>query len=129
MIHAIQHKLKFTVEMRARYFNIVALRMKAFLPTGGKIAVTQGLFRNCNRHGLIQEFPLAKWIWVDAEQSVIEERISKRNSMVTPEYARKINAYFEEPDFHCYKILNNLDEKEVLNQALLIERELTSSSV
>ncbi len=123
MVHAIKHKLGFTAEMRARYFDIVKLRMKALLPTKKKIVVTQGLFKNLNRHELMEEFPTAQWIWVDAEQNIIEERIFKRNNIVTPEYARKINAYFEEPDFHCYKILNNKGKAEVLKQAQFIERD------
>jgi gluconate kinase len=122
MLYAINHKLAFTAETRARYFEIVTKKIKSLLPTAEKIVVTQGLFKNINRHDLMQKFPWAQWIWVEAEQNVIEERVARRNSMVTPAYARKINAYFEKPDFRCHKILNNKDEFEVLKQALLIER-------
>jgi gluconate kinase len=127
MVHAIQHKLEFTFEMRAQYFAIVKQRMKALLPTAKKLIVTQGLFKNMNRHDLMKEFPMAKWVWVDAAQNVIEERILKRNNIITPEYARKINTYFEEPDFHCYKIINNHGKTEILKQAELIKEDLISS--
>ncbi len=123
MVQAVKTKQAFTTEMRARYFDVVKLKIRALLPTEKKIVITQGLFKNINRHDLRKEFPTMHWVWVDAEQRVIEKRILKRNNMVTPEYARKINAYFEEPDFHCYKIFNNNGETGTLTQARQIEKD------
>ena len=123
MIYAIKHHLEFTVEMRGQYFEVVERRVKDLLRVAEKIVITQGLFKNINRHDLMKIFPLAKWIWVDAATSIIEARVCKRNNLVTPEYARQINEYFETPDFICYKILNNQSEAEILAQALWIERE------
>ncbi len=122
MVQAVKSKQTFTAEMRARYFDIVKLKIRALLPTEKKIVITQGLFKNINRHDLRKEFPMMRWVWVDAEPRVIEKRIRKRNNMVTPEYACKINAYFEEPDFQCDKIFNNHGETETLTQVRRIER-------
>ena len=121
MIHAIKHQLEFTVEMRTQYFEIIKLRIKGLLRTKEKIAITQGLFKNKNRHDLMEALPSAKWIWVDADTSIIEARVRQRNSLVTPEYAQKVNQYFEKPDFFCDKILNNQGEAEILTQALIIQ--------
>ncbi len=122
MVQAVKSKRAFTTEMRARYFDIVKLKIKALLPTEKKIVITQGLFKNINRHDLRKEVPMMRWVWVDAEPRVIEKRILKRNNMVTPEYARKINADFEEPDFQCDKIFNNQGETETLTQVRRIEK-------
>ncbi len=116
MIYAIKHQLEFTEEMRARYFEVVALRMNELLEINKKIVMTQGLFKNKNRHELMNIFPFAEWIWVEADENIIVERVLQRKSLVTLEYARKINKFFEEPDFSCYKLLNNLGEPELMAQ-------------
>ena len=116
MIDAINKNQRFSNKMRDRYFAIVKIKLKKLLETENKVVLTQGLFKNKHRFDLLKEFPFARFIWVDADQSILESRILARNNFITKEYARKINSYFEEPEFVCSKIMNNEGEPEILLQ-------------
>ncbi|MGE5606460.1 MAG: AAA family ATPase, partial [Bacteroidota bacterium] len=97
----------FTDGMRSRYFEIIQGKTKELLKLNLKVALAQGFFKNKNRSKFSEAFPFAKFIWVDADDLVLEQRILERNSSVTLEYARKINQLFEPPDFSCEKLFNN----------------------
>lgn len=120
MLDAIKNQHFFTDEMRARYFEKVKQKIEALLRIHPKIVVTQGLFKNQNRHHLIQVFPFAQFIWIDTDDRVIAARVSERNNIVTLEYAQKINRFFEVPDFACYKIINHGDDQEILAEVIKI---------
>jgi gluconokinase len=119
MIGAIYNNQRFTDKMRDEYFEVVKIRVKELLKTKDKVVLTQGLFKNKHRFDLLKEFPFAKFVWIDADQSILESRIVARNDFITKEYAQKINSYFEEPEFVCSKIMNNDGEAEILRQALM----------
>lgn len=97
----------FTDAMRDRYFEVIIEKTRELLGSHSRIALAQGLFKNKQRRSLMRAFPFAEFIWVDAVDNLIEERIVARNSRVTLEYARRINPLFEVPDFKCEKIINN----------------------
>lgn len=116
MITAIEKRLEFSDEMRTKYFNVIEKRIRELLVKKNRIVVAQGLFRNKNRNELNSQFPFAKFICIAADKSILETRVQRRNNIVTLEYARKINEFFEEPDFECYRIINNNGEQDVVNQ-------------
>lgn len=114
----------FTDEMRTMYFEKVKVKTKGLLKSNSKIALAQGFFKNKNRWEFIEAFPFAKFIWVDADDGILEQRILKRNSSVTLEYSRKINQLFETPNFNCEKIINNSGSEELVNEVRKIEAKL-----
>lgn len=116
MISAIKEERIFTDEMRTRYFEQVQREIATLWREHSKLVVTQGLFKNRNRHDLRQTFPLAQFVWVDADEGIIVKRVLERDSPVTVAYARQINRFFEEPDFDCYRIVNQGEYQEVLNK-------------
>lgn len=95
MREAIAKGLVFSDEMRFKYFEVVKEKTKELLKLNLKVALAQGFFKNKNRSKFIEAFPFAKFIWVDADDVLLEQRILERNSSVTLEYARKINQIFE----------------------------------
>ena len=124
MREAIETGQVFTAEMRTAYFEVIKEKTKALLKSNLKIALAQGFFKNRNRQEFMEEFPFAKFIWVDADDGILERRILRRNSSVTLEYARRINQLFETPDFNCEKIINNGGTEELLNEARKTEAKL-----
>lgn len=114
----------FTAAMRTTYFEVIKEKTKALLKSNLKIALAQGFFKNRNRQEFMEEFPFAKFIWVDADVGILERRILRRNSSVTLEYARRINQLFETPDFNCEKIINNGGTEELVNEARKTEAKL-----
>lgn len=110
---AIAEGRTFTDEMRSRYAEIIKDRIAALLEIYPRVAVAQGLFKNRQRHELLNRFSFAQFVWVDAEDQLIEERVKQRGNEVTLEYARKINPLFETPDFDCERILNNGSGEEI----------------
>jgi gluconokinase len=107
MREAIVNGLVFSDGMRNRYLEIVKEKTAKLLSINSKVVLAQGLFKNKHRRILMKAFPFAVFIWVDADDKVIEERIVERSSSVTIEYARRINPLFEKPDFKCEKVINN----------------------
>ena len=112
----------FTDAMRAKYFETIIGKTQELLGLHPKIALTQGLFKNKHRRILMKTFPFAEFIWVDAEDRIIEQRTVERNSSVTLEYARKINPIFEAPNFSCEKIINNGGSEELLKKIAVFLR-------
>lgn len=104
----------FTDTMRTEYFKIIAEKIGALLESYPKIVLAQGLFKNKHRRQLAAQFPFAEFIWIDAADSILKERILQRNNEITWEYAQKINQLFEIPDFICKKIVNNGGAEELL---------------
>ncbi len=123
MLDAIRQRREFSDAMRDRYFAVVRARARELLEQHGKVALAQALFKNRNRQDFLDQFPCARFIWVDADRALLESRVLRRDNAVTLEYARKINAYFEMPDFDCYRVINNRGEQEILAQALAIMKE------
>lgn len=106
----------FTDEMRCRYAEIIKERTTELLKVYSRLALTQGLFKNKQRHELLKRFPFAVFIWVDADDQTIEERVRERGSEVTLDYARNINPLFEAPDFDCEKINNHGGAEDLIYQ-------------
>jgi len=120
MIAAIRRNRLFTDRMRAAYFRKVAARIEQLLAEHDRVVITQGLFKNENRRALRQKFPFAEFILVTADDTLILERIRRRNNLVTPAYAQKINSGFEKPDFECATIINNAGSEAILKQICAI---------
>jgi len=116
MKEAIAEGRIFTDAMRDKYFEVIIEKTRKLLGSHSRIALAQGLFKNRQRRRVMQAFPFAKFIWVDAADNIIEQRIVGRDNNVTVEYARRINPLFEAPDFKCEKIVNNCGFKDLLNE-------------
>ncbi|MGI6084241.1 MAG: shikimate kinase [Acetivibrionales bacterium] len=126
MKEAVAEGRVFTVEMRDRYLEKIIERTKELFASHTQIVLAQGLFKNKQRRELLKAFPFAEFVWVDAADGLIEQRIVERNSSVTLEYALKINQMFEEPDFYCERIINHNSSEELLNKIRKIGANLGS---
>lgn len=116
MRQAIANGLTFNDGMRDRYVEILWKKTAELLNENSKVVLAQGLFKNKHRRILMEAFPFAVFVWVDADDRLIEERITKRSGSVTLEYARRINPLFETPDFECEKIINNGGAEELVSE-------------
>jgi gluconokinase len=116
MRQAITNGITFSDEMRDRYVEILRKKTAELLNSKSKVVLAQGLFKNKHRRILMEAFPFAVFVWVDADNRLIEERITERSGCVTLEYARRINPLFETPDFKCEKIINNGGAKELIHE-------------
>jgi gluconate kinase len=116
MVIAIKDKKGFTEKMRETYYERIKNRISELLNTHNRIVFTQGLFKNKHRIEILREFPFAEFILIESDNEILNKRVAERNNVVTTEYANKINKYFEEPNFGCMKIINNLGTNEILMQ-------------
>ncbi len=116
MREAIANGVIFSDAMRDRYLGVMIGKTRELLSASQRVAMVQGLFKNKHRWELMKAFPFAEFIWVDADINIIEQRILRRSSSVTLEYARRINLLFESPDFRCEKIINNGGYEDLVNE-------------
>lgn len=116
MREAIANGLTFSDGMRNRYLEVLREKTAELLNSNSKVVLAQGLFKNKHRRILMKAFPFAVFVWVDADDQLIEERITERSGSVTLEYARRINSLFETPDFICEKVINNGGAKELVSE-------------
>lgn len=119
MRNAIAEKRHFTDEMRDEYFRIVADRILELQKKHQNIVVAQGLYKNKHRHYLMSRIPDLQFVWVQASQEKILERLQQRDGIaVSPEYAKKIQANFEVPDMPVMEFLNEGPIVDVIEDVL-----------
>ena len=94
---AIAAKRSFTEQERDEYFEQVVVRMQEILTQHPKTVFTQGVYKERHREALRRRIPGLETVWVQAPQSVIQNRLQRREGGVPPDYAEMITRNFEVP--------------------------------
>lgn len=118
MKQAIAEGRLFTDAMRDEYYTIVIERIRELQKLHPHIVAAQGLSKNRHREWFHQAFPEMQFCWVQANESLMVERLQRRKSsvIITPSYALLVKTAFEEPNFPHYVIENNQGEQELIPQ-------------
>lgn len=116
MRQAIHNKELYTNEMRDIFFKKVISQIKNLQKKYDKIVVTQTLAKERNRHQLLHDIPNCQFILIEANASIIRERLIHRSDWVSLEYAEKVNHAFEKPVVTHDVIENNGGAEEIINQ-------------
>eukprot|EP01124_Arcella_intermedia_P020813 TRINITY_DN28348_c0_g1_i1.p1 TRINITY_DN28348_c0_g1~~TRINITY_DN28348_c0_g1_i1.p1 ORF type:complete len:186 (+),score=56.19 TRINITY_DN28348_c0_g1_i1:40-597(+) len=131
MKEAIENGNTFTQEMRDTYYHNIILNIQKLFQVHTKLVVSQALIKRQNRLQIRNHFPTARFVWVQAEDELVEQRITKRQEellknpvntfqnhfKVGPELTQKIRTQFEEPQppENTLTIINNNNTQQLLH--------------
>lgn len=116
MISAIEQREVFTQNMRDHYFAIVADKITELQKQQQNIVVAQALAKEINRQHLANLFPEAKFILINADDALVDERLINRNDWVNLEYVAKIRQIFEPAQLTHLELDNNYGDAEIIEQ-------------
>ncbi len=107
-----------TDDARDEYIRAVVGKMAELKKVHPKLCVAQALFKNKHRRMILDLFPDANFIWIQAEAEVIKARLIKRAGRRSAGryYAEVINRNFEPPAIPHEILTNNGGREEVTDQ-------------
>ncbi|MHB1947156.1 MAG: shikimate kinase [Gammaproteobacteria bacterium] len=125
MRESVHNKQAFTQEMRDEFISLMIDKIKDLCETHQNLVVSQALYKETNRNEIKKYFPDALFIHVKSDPAIVLQRLKDRNDWVDPTYADQIAANFEEPQLPHKILINNQDEKAVIEQLKLIPNVVT----
>ncbi len=108
----------FTPAMRDRYFAIVVEKIRELQVRGGKLVVTQGVYKRRHRALLLHSLADMEMICVSADDTVIAARLSARDELanVNVNAAAALRADFEGPVSGERCLFNNSGASQLVGQ-------------
>ena len=113
---AVAEQKPFTLEMKQRYYEIIADKILALTQTFTHVVVDQATYKAQDRKYIKSRIPNIDLICVSADDEVMLARLNARGGTVPPEYAARIRASFEEADVHEKRIFNDADDARLVSQ-------------
>jgi gluconate kinase len=117
MHEAIRLGQSFTEAMRDRFYDVVIERIEELTVTHENVAVAQATFKEKHRNRILERFPQALMVLVEADEAVRIERLQRGNNLITADYARQIAKHYEPPTCDCV-VLENNDGREAVVKRL-----------
>lgn len=114
MRQAIVAKVPFTDEMRDEYFDVVIRRIGELKTLHPRLVVMQGAYKERHRNKVRDAHSDVEFVWVDAPEALIRQRLTVRGDVVSPEYAATIAANFEVPPEGSIRLLNDNSARDEL---------------
>ena len=110
MRHAISTQQPINDDMRDEFFKRITAHVEELLPKNAKLVVAQTFIKEKYRKRFLERFPYAKFVLVEAADSIRERRLERRtNQPLEPDYTRKMIALFEPPHIPHKVITNDAD--------------------
>lgn len=94
---AIANKQPFTDAMRDEFFEVALRRIKEIAKEHPKTIFTQGAYKERHRDFLRRHVPELEFIWIQAPDDLVLERLLRRGERVSPDYAAVLQRAFEAP--------------------------------
>jgi gluconate kinase len=116
MKESIKKQELFSEEMRKHFYDILTKRLLDLQKKFEKIVMAQALMKELNRQQILNALPHAEFVLIEAESSLIDQRLRRRNDWVSLEYAEKIRKAFEPATLPHKQIINNKGETEIISQ-------------
>lgn len=113
---ALKESRPFTNDMRDRYFSIVAKKILGLTKVHRRIAVTQGAYKERHRDYLASNIPGLEFVYIQSNEALIRERLSKRECGISTASAKALDSDFEPPDSEINVIDNNGSKSEIIEQ-------------
>ncbi len=104
---AISEQQPFTMEMRDRFFEIVAEKILLLRKNHKKLVITQATYKKRHRDYLKTKIPGLKCVCIEADDNTIVTRLSSRGDLISPEYAKVLRQSFEAPDKDDFIFINS----------------------
>ena len=110
MRYAIATQQPINDDMRDQFFKRISAHVEQLLPKHPKLVVAQTFIKEKYRQRFLEHFPYAKFVLVEAADSIRERRLERRtNQPLEPDYTRKMIALFEPPRIPHQVITNDAD--------------------
>jgi gluconokinase len=119
MVEAIAASQPITDAMRDEFFARLIEHVRELRARGYPLAVAQTFIKEKYRRQLLDPFPMARFILVEAAEDVRERRLANRSAgaHLEPGYARRMASIFEPPAIPHDVIRNDHDgDAEILGQ-------------
>lgn len=116
MREAIRLGRPFTEAMRDRFYELVIERIEELTAAYPNVAVAQATFKEKHRNRILERFPEAVMVLVEADEAVRIERLQRGNNLITADYARQIARHYEPPTCDCEVLVNNGGRAAVVEQ-------------
>jgi gluconate kinase len=116
MHEAIRLGQPFTEAMRDRFYDVVIERIEALTAVHANVAVAQATFKEKHRNRILERFPEALMILVEADEAVRVQRLQRGNNLITADYALQIAKLYEPPLCACAVLENNDGPEAVVAQ-------------
>lgn len=105
----------FTTQMREEYFGLLVNKIQAQQRVDRPLLVTQGAYKQQNRDFLQQQINGLIFVWVDAPDKLIVERLQHRAQGINISSAAALRSDFE-PPVGGLRIVNDAGDQAVLRQ-------------
>lgn len=112
---ALAESRPFTVAMRDEYFQLLAQKIRARQRPGKPLLVTQGAYKQYSRDFLQNQVPGLQFVWVDAPDALVVERLQHRQDGISTRSAVALRGDFEPPSGGLC-IVNDKDQEHILSQ-------------
>lgn len=109
---AISNSVPFTQAMRDHYFEIIITNIKSLQKRFPNLVISQACYKEKNRQQLRDAFTDLQFILIEAQKSVLVNRLLIRKSEATLEYANQITRQFEPPVGNVIRINNDIDNDD-----------------
>lgn len=116
MHDAVRDERPFTDEMRDRFYLLLIDRIAELSARFPDLAFCQATFKEHHRQQIIESFPDAVFVLVEAKVEVRRSRLARGGNPVTVEYAQRIDGLFERPRHPHFIITNNDGREDVVRQ-------------
>jgi gluconate kinase len=116
MRQAVREQRSFTDPMRDRFYAALIARLAELRREHPFLAFGQATFKERHRRLIADAFPDVVFMLVEADEAVRMGRLAAGDNPVTPEYARRIAAFFEPPEHPHFVVHNNHGRQEVVRQ-------------
>ncbi len=117
MRDAISNKKAFTDQIRDEFFGVITSRIDELAREHGTLIVTQAVYKQRHRDLVAQRVSGVQFVHIVASEANILSRLYKRGDAITPEYAERMRAHFEEPPIDWPVIYNDGSREDVIRQA------------
>lgn len=112
MQEAIRKSEPFTQVMRDHYFEIIITNIKLLQMRYPNLVISQACYKEKNRQQLRDAFTDIQFILIEAQKSVLVNRLLIRKNEATLEYANQITRQFEPPVGNDIRINNDIDNDD-----------------
>ena len=115
MLKAIDRREEFSDEMRDEFYELISKKLPRLVEQYKNVIVSQATFRRQHRDMIRHALDDLEFVWVQAPQSVIIQRLRARGNEVTSEYFKKVAPNFEAPEKDCKSIVNDKDDTHIID--------------
>ncbi|CAA0120920.1 Gluconokinase [BD1-7 clade bacterium] len=116
MLDALEQRKPFTSQMRDDYFDIVIRRINELHSVYDRLVITQAVYKQKHRQLLVDNCGDLEMVCVDANDTIIAERLLRRGNGCRAESAAVLRKDFESPNREYKMLVNDGNDEKIIRQ-------------